>query len=56
MNDDLRNIEYRNACLAYRSGACKDSPCLECGPVHQALRIAAVALARWPRPLPKVPQ
>jgi hypothetical protein len=44
---------YRDDCLAFRRGACGDSPCFECSPVHQALRIASVSLARWPRPLPE---
>jgi hypothetical protein len=44
---------FRDACLAYRVGACASSVCLECAPVYQALRIATVTLSRWPRPLPK---
>lgn len=49
-------ITYRDECLAYRAGACTARPqCLACGPVHQALRVASIAVARWPRPLRRQP-
>ena len=38
-------------CLARQAGACGGTPatCLECSPVHQALRAASWVLQRWPR-------
>jgi hypothetical protein len=56
MQPDPSPNAFRETCLAYRVGACSSSPCFECGPAHQALRIATVTLARWPRPLPKTPR
>jgi len=56
MQPDRKTKTIREACLAYRTGVCASSPCFECSAVHQALRIASVTLARWPRPLPKSPR
>ncbi|MBI3376045.1 MAG: hypothetical protein HY017_30365 [Betaproteobacteria bacterium] len=45
-----RGEDIRRECIAHNAGACDETGvCLECSPVHQAMRTAGWALARWPR-------
>jgi hypothetical protein len=46
---------FRRDCLAFRQGLCCEHECLQCSPVHQALRAVSGLLTRWPRALPPRP-
>ena len=49
-----RGEEIRRECIAHNAGACNETGvCLECSPVHQAMRTAGWALTRWPRLKPR---